>query len=159
MKSIESIRSPLSGRLVFASFLVIGVWLSISSAYADNQLSDIQVSSRLDFNAILITEVDLVFVFDQRLADQLPTLKGQWYSQKYDLMRDGTSGLTVITISAPQGFDSANVNLPEQSTQAVRIFAAGYHEAQETPVHDLTGRKRVLVEIDEFGLLVSEQAP
>ena len=159
MNLIESITKGSFGRLVFRAFLVTGVLWSFSSAYAENQLSDINISSRLDFNAILITEVDLVFVFDQRLADQLPTLKGQWYSQKYDLMRDGTAGLTVITISAPQGFDSANVNLPQQSTEAVRVFAVGYHEAQETPVHDLTGRKRVLVEIDEFGLLVSEQTP
>ena len=123
---------------------------------AENAISAIRISSRLDFNAILITEIDLVFIYDQQLADQLPTLKGEWYTQKYDLIRNGTSGLEVITTYVPQGFDSVNLILPEQSTDALRVFAVAYHEALETPVHELTNRNRVLVEIDEFGILVSE---
>ena len=123
---------------------------------AENEISAIRITSRLDLNAIIITEVDLVFIYDQQLADQLPTLKGEWYTQKYDLLRNGTSGLDVITVYVPQGFDSENVNLPEQATDALRVFAVGYHEALDTPVHDLSNRNRILVEIDEFGILVSD---
>ncbi len=137
------------------SLALLSVFFTVP-VMAQNEINAIRISSRLDFNAILITEVDLVFIYDQRLADQLPTLKGEWYTQKYDLLRNGTSGLEVITIYVPQGFDSLDVNLPEQSTDALRVFAVGSHEALESPVHDLSNRNRVLVEIDTFGLLVSE---
>ncbi|MBL4819708.1 MAG: hypothetical protein JKY98_01780 [Gammaproteobacteria bacterium] len=126
------------------------------AAIADNGISSIKILSRLDYNAIVITEVDLVFVYDQQLAEQLPTLKGEWYSQKYDLLKNDQSGMEVITISIPQGFDSQDVILPDQSTKAVRVFAAGYHDAQDMPVSDLTRWTRVLIEIDAFGILVSE---
>jgi hypothetical protein len=130
--------------------------LATTPAMAQNEVSEISVSSRLDFNNILITEVDLVFIYDQQLADQISVLKGEWYTQKYELLQNDTDGIDVVTIYIPQGFNSANVRLPEGSTDALRVFAVGYHESLDSPVHDLSNRNRVLVEIDEFGLLVSE---
>jgi hypothetical protein len=137
------------------SLIFLSIFFTMS-AVAENEISSIRITSRMDLNAILITEVDLVFIYDQQLADQLPTQKGEWYTQKYDLVRNETSGLDIVTIYVPQGFDSENVNLPERATDALRVFAVGYHEALETPVHDLSDQNRVLVEIDAFGILVSE---
>ena len=146
-------RSGLRAHVLSLVFLSIFFTMP---AVAENEISAIRITSRLDLNAILITEVDLVFVYDQQLADQLPTQKGDWYTQKYDLLRNGVAGIEIVTIYVPQGFGSENVNLPDLATDALKVFAVAYHEALETPVHDLTSRNRVLVEIDDFGILVSE---
>ena len=125
--------------------------------HAENSLNSVRIQSLLDFNAILITEVDVVLVYDQAMTEQLPDTKGGWYSTKYDLLRDEADGVEVITTSIPQGFDSVMVNLPENSQAAMKIFAVGYHEAQNTPIHDMTGFESSLIRIDEFGILVSGQ--
>jgi hypothetical protein len=128
-----------------------------TTAWAENQVSSVEVLSMLDFNAILITEVDVVFVYDQQLAAELADTKGGWYSQKYNLTEDQAAALDQVTISVPQGFNSANVNIPERSATAIRVFAAAYHESQSTPIHDLTELNNVLIQIDEFGIVVSEK--
>ena len=111
----------------------------------------------LDFNAILITEVDVVFVYDEQLAAELADTKGGWYSQKYDLDDSAAEALDVITISVPQGFNSANVSLPDRAASAIKVFSSAYHESQDTPIHELTTLSNVLIQIDEFGIVVSEK--
>ena len=125
--------------------------------YGDNDLNRIRIQSLLDFNAILITEVDVVFVYDQATAEALPTTKGAWYAEKYDLLRDDPAQLDVVTTSIPQGFDSATLILPERAAQAVRVFAVAYHEAPGAALHDLTDRQSALIQIDPFGIRVSGQ--
>lgn len=127
------------------------------SVQADNAIAGIQVSSRLDLNAILITEVDVAFVYDEALAAALPDTKGGWYAQKYDLLEETDSRLDLVTVSAPQGFVFENLVMPDRSGQAVRVFAAAYHEASGVRLHEITGMQRVLIEIDQFGILVSER--
>jgi len=148
--------SNLPRRMLPQILLTAGLLSAVSGAAADNRLGRIQIQSLLDFNAILITEVDVVFVYDETTAAQIPATKGEWYAQKYDLLRDDAPGLDVITTSVPQGFDSATVSLPDNSRSAVKIFAAAYHEAQGVPLHDLTDMEAGLIQIDEFGIRVSE---
>ena len=122
---------------------------------AENNLRSVFIQSLLDFNAILITEVDVVLVYDAATAAQMATTKGEWYAQKYDLLKDDPEELHVITTSIPQGFDSASLSLPENSAQAVRIFAVAYHEAQGVAIHDMTEMERSLIQIDQFGIRVT----
>jgi hypothetical protein len=129
--------------------------LHAPGASAENSLSSVLIQSLLDFNAILITEVDVVFVYDLATAERLPATKGDWYAQKYDLLKDDPQELDVITTSIPQGFDSTTLSLPERSASAVRIFAVGYHEAQGAAVHDMTDMDSTLIQIDQFGIRVS----
>lgn len=136
------------------AILLAGVF-TIQPATADNALGLVRIQSLLDFNAILITEVDVVFVYDEATAAALPATKGDWYAQKYDLLKDDPAELKVVTTSVPQGFDSATLIMPENSASAVRVFAVGYHEAQGTAVHDLTAMTSALIEIDQLGLRVS----
>ena len=143
-------------KLIQISAIVLSVIFGLS-ANAENSLGSVRIQSLLDFNAILITEVDVVFVYDRELADTLGDTKGEWYGAKYNLLRAETEGLEVITTSIPQGFDSAIVNLPENSTSAIKVFASAYHEAQDTPIHDMTEFESGLIRIDEFGILVSGQ--
>lgn len=57
-----------------------------ASVQAENTLRSVLIQSLLDFNAILITEVDMVFVNDEAMAPQMSTPKGECYEQKHDLL-------------------------------------------------------------------------
>lgn len=149
------IPTNLLRRICLASTLALFV-IGPLSGHAENNLRSVFIQSLLDFNAILITEVDVVFVYDQATAEQIPATKGDWYAQKYDLLKDDPVELDVITTSIPQGFDSASLSLPDNSAAAVMVFAVGYHEAQGTAIHDMSGMERTLIQIDQFGIRVSE---
>lgn len=137
----------------------LGLILSLgaSPVWAQNKIEAIQVSSRLDFDAILITEVDVLFVYDATLAAELDISKSEWYSMKYDLIEAGRGGFDLETVSVPQGFSYQNVSLPEDSELAVKVFVAAYHEPGDIPLRDVTEYSRVMIEIDQFGIIVSDQ--
>jgi len=150
---LEKVREFLLGTLFVLA--AAGLGIAPSSAQAENNLRSVLIQSLLDFNAILITEVDVVFVYDEEMAAQMPATKGEWYAQKYDLLQNDPVELDVITTSIPQGFDSATLSLPENSAEAVMVFAVGYHEAQGVPVHNMTDMERSLIQIDQFGIRVT----
>ena len=128
-----------------------------SSAVAENAVRTIRVSSTLDFNAILITEVDVIFIYDEDLAGTLSTVKGDWYREKYSLLEKAEIAMEVITISVPQGFSYETVSLPERHSSAVKILVTAKHEAQNSSLYDITQRTNTLIEIYEYGITISGQ--
>lgn len=113
------------------------------------------IQSRLDYNAILITGVDIVFVYDQQTLDIMPDNKADWYSGKRSFMEQAGDAADVVSIFVPQGFDSTMAILPERRDQALKVFVYGQHDASDVAPVDITGMTDVLVEIDQFGILVS----
>ena len=138
-------------------FLGLLLWLSIAPVSAQNSLERVNVSSLLDFNAILITEVDVIFVYDTALLAELPGNKSDWYRDKYDFLKQGAEKIEVVTVSAPQGFVSDVARLPDRHGEAVKVLVAAYHEQPDVPLHDITQYQRVRVDIDSFGILITGQ--
>ena len=111
----------------------------------------------MDFNAILITEVDIVFVYDQALIDDFPTTKTDWYSNKRDYIEEAGERIDLVSVFVPQGFDSDMASLPQRRDQALKVFVFGQHDSSTRAPIDISDMENVLVEIDQFGLLVSQR--
>lgn len=116
----------------------------------------IRITSRLDPNAITITEVDIVFIYDSELAANFPATKNDWYASKFMLTRNAGPKLDIVNTFIPQGFDSVAPPLPARRNEAVRIVVFAQHDASETAAFDITGFRDALIEIDTFGIRVSE---
>ena len=84
----------------------------VSKASGSSQVESIAIRSMLDPNAVLITEIDIIFVYDRFLLDELPINKTDWYSNKRRVTRQYKDSLDVVNIFIPQGFDSVNALLP-----------------------------------------------
>jgi len=134
-------------------FLILLASLWINSSFAE--VSTVHISSRLDPNAIIITEVDIVFIYDQELAENFPLTKTQWYSGKRQFTREVGEAIDVVNIFIPQGFDSVTATLPERKGQAVRVVVFAQHDDSKAAPVDITEFSSVLVEIDPFGIVVS----
>lgn len=133
--------------------LIISIALTVSSSAL--AVDSVFIQSRLDYNAILITGVDIVFVYDQRTLAAMPTSKSAWYSGKRAFIEQAGDSADVVSIFVPQGFDSAMASLPERGDQALKVFVYGEHDASAAEPVDITPMDNVLVEIDQFGILVS----
>ena len=129
-------------------------WFSQGLAEVDS----VHISTRLDYNAILITEVDIVFVYSQELVDSFPQTKTQWYSGKRRFTADAGSDLDVVNVFIPQGFDSAVPTLPARRAEALKVYVFAQHDDANIPPVDVTGFDSVLIEIDQFGIVVSRRS-
>jgi hypothetical protein len=115
------------------------------------------IQSQLDYNAILISGVDIVFIYDEQILAQFPDNKSAWYSAKGQFIEQAGEQADVVSIFIPQGFDSEMASLPERRDQALKVFIYGQHDASDASPVDVTTMDDVLVQIDQFGILVSSR--
>ena len=127
------------------------------SAPSSAEVNSIYISSRLDPNAIIITQVDIVFVYDQDILDEFPSTKTAWYSNQRRFISEAGDKIDLVSVFIPQGFYSQTVSLPERKSDSLGTFVFAQHDDSEAPPVDISSLGRVLIEIDEFGILVSRQ--
>jgi hypothetical protein len=128
--------------------------LTISPALA---VDSVFIQSQLDYNAILISGVDIVFIYDEQVLEEFPDSKSAWYSGKVEFIEQAGERADVVSIFIPQGFDSEMASLPERRDQALKVFIYGQHDASDASPVDVTTMEDVLVQIDQFGILVSSR--
>jgi len=97
-----------------------------SSASAAS-LASVDIKSNLDPNAITITEIDIVFLYDQALVDAFPATKSRWYSLRRTLTRRWGDSMDVVSVFITLGFDSDTAILPGRGLDAVKVYVIGQH--------------------------------
>lgn len=138
--------------LKFFLFIFLLIYSSASMA----EVNEVQISSRLDPNAIIITEVDIIFVYDDEIVKDFPISKSSWYSGKRGFTISTGDKVDVVNVFIPQGFDSVSATLPARKAEARKVFVFAYHDdAQASPL-DITDMSAVSIEIDPFGIVVSQ---
>ena len=82
--------------------LLIAIFLRPSAG----EVNSIYISSKLDPNAIIITQVDIVFVYDQDILEKFPSTKTAWYSNQRRFISEAGDKIDLVSVFIPQGFDS-----------------------------------------------------
>ena len=121
------------------------------------EVSSVFISSTLDPNAIIITEVDVIFIYDADIANSLPATKSAWYSKKRGFSANAAEKMDIVNIFIPQGFDSEMASLPARRAEALKVVVYAYHDDSKAEPRDITNMEDVLVEIDPFGIRVSSR--
>jgi len=124
---------------------------------AETALESVRITSRLDLNSILISGVDIVFFYDDSIVGSEPMTAFSWYSRKRELRETQAERFDFVNTVIPQGFDSASPTLPARHREALRVLVFSEHQNSQSAAFDITAMTRVLIEIDQFGLLVSER--
>lgn len=140
-------RQLLISTLFFAlSGLSSNSWAEVRSVF---------VQSTLDYNAILITEVDVVFVYSEEALAMIPDTKSAWYGGKRQLLETSGDSIDVVNLFIPQGFDSSMLSLPERRGEALKVFVFGQHDVSTRAPIDISAMENVQVEINQFGIVVT----
>lgn len=142
-----------AGRL--AALLAIAILAT--SVTADTAINSIRVSSRMDLNSILLSGIDVVFFYDDSIVSDQPFTQFDWYSNKREYRETHAEVIDVVNLPILQGFDSANLSLPEGYRDAVRVLVFAEHQTPQSAPADITGMTNVLIEIDQFGVFVSDK--
>lgn len=127
---------------------------SISNA----EINSIHIESTLDPNAIIITQVDIIFVYSQQVADYFPSTKTEWYSTQRQFSASAGNDIDIRSVFIPQGFNAERVSLPARRSQALKVFIFAEHDASTAPPVDVTDLSDILVKIDEFGIVVTRRS-
>ena len=144
-------------RKQFLSASIILCSLFVLSGNAVAEVNSVFISSTLDPNAIIITEVDVIFIYDAQTANNLPDTKSAWYSNKRKFTSDAGAKMDIVNIFIPQGFDSEMASLPARRADALKVVIYAYHDDSKAAPRDITETANVLVEIDPFGIRVSSR--
>ncbi|PCJ23559.1 MAG: hypothetical protein COA96_11445, partial [SAR86 cluster bacterium] len=121
------------------------------------EVNSVSIRSQVDPNAILITEIDIVFVYTKEIGDSFPSSKSAWYSGKQSLIQKAGDDVEIVNVFIPQGFDSENARLPTRKHEAVKVFIIAYHDDPEVAPIDVTEMVDVFIEIDAFGIFISSK--
>jgi hypothetical protein len=124
---------------------------------AQSTVESVRITSRMDLNSILISGVDIVFFYDDSITGAEPMTARSWYSRKRQLRETQAERFDIVNTVIPQGFDSATPSLPARHREAVRVLVFSEHQSPQSLAFDITAMTNVLIEIDQFGLLVSER--
>ncbi len=130
--------------------------LSLSILAHSSDLERVFLKSRMDPNAITITGVDIVFLYDEALVDEFPNTKSRWYSMRRTLTQRYGDKMDVVSIFVPQGFDSETASLPDRREDAVKVYIIAQHDDGSIAPYDVTEREDVTVFIDGFGIIVTD---
>ena len=153
----ETLHRAFMGLLIIAALSLADEPRAVFAEESEQSgIHSIRVQSRLDPNAILITEIDVVFVYDPVLVEQMPATKRQWYSNKRNFTRRAAEGLDVVNLFIPQGFDSDTLSLPSRRNEALRVLVYAYHDSADAAPVDINEAGEVFIEIDPFGIRVSQ---
>lgn len=131
--------------------------LTVLAAQAAAAVESIQIRSRLDPNAIEITGIDVLFLYDEATAARIPATKSAWYGNRRALTQELGDEFDLVSTFIPQGFDSAAVSLPDRAADAIRVLIFAEHAASGAAPVDITEMTVVLIEIDPFGIRVSAE--
>jgi len=118
-------------------------------------VNSVFVQSRLDYNAILISSVDVIFLYDPALVETMPDTKSAWFSGKAGFIEAAGDKADLVHVFIPQGFDSEMLSLPDRHDEAVAVYVYAEHDASQRGPVNITDMDAVLVEINQFGILVS----
>ena len=129
--------------------------LTLLGANSWAEVRSVFVQSTLDYNAILITEVDVVFVYSEEALEQIPETKSAWYGNKRQLLESSGEDIDVVNLFIPQGFDSSMLSLPDRRGAALKVFVFGQHDVSSRLPIDVSEMENVLVQINQFGIVVS----
>lgn len=139
-----------------ALFLIALVLIALACIQVSMaEVSSVNISSQLDPNAILITEVDIIFVYSKEIVDDFPGTRTAWYSGKRAFTRNAGDKVDIVNIFIPQGFDSVRATLPERRSEALKVYVFAEHDDSKAAPVDITELVNVLIEIDSFGIRVS----
>ena len=131
--------------------------LLLLSGNLAGEVNSVFISSTLDPNAIIVTEVDLIFIYDAETASNIPNIKSAWYSNKRKFTSEAGDKVDIVNIFIPQGFDSEMARLPARRANALKVVVYAYHDDSKAAPREITETANVLIEIDPFGIRVSSR--
>ncbi len=145
----------MKGLLRLLPFCLLLGWSVHASA--ETALNSIRVSSRLDLNSIIVSGVDVVFFYDTSIVADQPLTQFEWYSNKRAYRATHAEVIDIVNLPIPQGFGGATLTLPARHRSALKVLVFAEHQSSASPSFDITAMQDVLIEIDQFGLIVSDQ--
>tara|TARA_B100000686_G_scaffold316889_1_gene365139 strand:- start:363 stop:671 length:309 start_codon:yes stop_codon:yes gene_type:complete len=101
--------------------------------------------------------VDIIFVYSQQIIDKFPSTKTEWYSNQREFIANADNGIDIKSVFIPQGFSSETTSLPERLGEALKVYIFAEHDVSSAAPIDVTNFSDVLVTIDEFGIIVTQQ--
>jgi hypothetical protein len=124
---------------------------------AQSSLSQINVEPAAGLPNGFVTEVDILFVYDANLLNQLPFTQFDWVSSKELYLDREDNLLDIITLTVKPDSSVVPINLPARSNDAIGILVFASHEDPVAEALDISFESNIVLQIESYGINVLQR--
>ena len=139
------------------SLLVLFLLISPTIVSAQSSLSQINVEPAAGLPNGFVTEVDILFVYDANLLNQLPFTQFDWVSSKELYLEREDNLLDIITLTVKPDSSVVPINLPARSNDAVGVLVFSSHEDPVAEALDISFESNIVLQIESYGINVLQR--
>jgi len=122
--------------------------------YGQNALVQISIQPATELRADFISDVDVLFVYDNALLNQLPFTQFDWISSKEEYLDRAGNQLELVQFRISAQTELQQVLLSQQQNQAIGILVFASHEDPVAEAIDITSETKILLQIESYGINV-----
>ena len=140
---------------LFASLLLLVLSLAFPNPfYGQNSLVQISIQPATGLPADFISDVDVLFVYDNTLLNQLPFTQFDWISSKEEYLDEADNQLELIQFRISAQSELQRLSVSQQQNQAIGILVFASHEDPVAEAIDITSEIKILLQIESYGINV-----
>lgn len=119
------LKSLRSGVVMAAVLGPLSGCVMLGLAPPESQLSALTVESTYNMNRSMAVSVDVLFLYDGKLADKLPKTAPEWFGNRPSLIHEYSGRMDVLRLQMTVADDTGRVFIAERKRQAqvVLVFA------------------------------------
>jgi len=138
-----------------ACFLILITFLcSYIPSAAQNSIARIDIQPAAGLPEEFVSDVDVLFVYDNALLNQLPFTQFDWVSSKEEYLDRADDLLELLQFHIAADSESQMVPLPQRYSQAVAVLVFASHEDPVAEAIDITFETGILLQIESYGINV-----
>lgn len=122
--------------------------------FAQNSLEQIYIQPATGLPVNFNSEVDILFVYDDSLLNQLPFTQFDWISSKDEYLDREDKLLELVQFNIVADSELQEVPLPHRHNQAVGILVFASHEDPVAEAIDISFETNILLQIESYGINV-----
>jgi len=140
---------------LFASLFLLVISLAFPNPfYGQNSLVQFSIQPATGLPADFISDVDVLFVYDNTLLNQLPFTQFDWISSKEEYLDGADNQLELVQFKITAQSELQQVSVSQQQNQAIGILVFASHEDPVAEAIDITSETKILLQIESYGINV-----
>lgn len=138
------------------ALLFLGSLLLSSAAFGDSSLRSIRIQFPGSTSLDSAVAIDILFVREQAIADQLPFEQFAWFSGKQAIIARYAQSMTVVGSELLPG-EAIDLELPMDAAESAAVLVYASHEDPVAESIDITQEKNILLLVEDWGIDVQQK--
>lgn len=150
---LKQTRFSYSGWIVY-TLLMFACLTNPTLSTAQNSLEQILIQPATNLPGDFTSDIDILFVYDGDLLNQLPFTQFEWVSSRDQYLNQASDLLELTQFHVISTSDPQRHTLSERQRNAHSVLVFASHEDPVAEAIDISFETRILLQIESYGINV-----